>query len=351
MVEFLKTENQILRAKLPRRVEVTPAERHRLIQLGRTLRHRLRELLSIVSLRTFYRWLKAEENATPNQPHSSKGGRPKTPANVRALVLRMATENGWGFGRIVGELNKLGVTIAKTTVKAILRENGFDLGPKRGRGTWTEFVQALAKTLWACDFFQKKIWTLGGVVDYFALFFIHIGSRRVIMAGLTPNPTAVWVMQQARNLTLTFDQEVDKPTYLIRDNDDKFPARFDDIFATENMEVVRTCMRAPNMNAFIERWIQSLQLECLDHFVVFGEDHFRHLLESYLTHHNRLRPHQSLDNLPLDGHVLDPPAHWNPEQLLCSEALGGARTELGDIAATSEFCGTPSTSRIWQKKP
>jgi putative transposase len=92
-----------------------------------------------------------------------------------------------------------------------------------------------------------------------ALFFIHIGSRRVLMAGLTPNPTAVWVMQQARNLTLTFDQEVDKPAYLIRDNDDKFPARFDDIFATENMEVVRTCMRAPNMNAFIERWIQSLQ--------------------------------------------------------------------------------------------
>ena len=98
----------------------------------------------------------------PAEPRSSKGGRPRTPIDVRALVLRMAKENGWGFGRIMGELNKLGITIGKTTVKEILRENGCDLGPKRGQGTWAEFVERHAKTLWACDFFQKKIWTMGG---------------------------------------------------------------------------------------------------------------------------------------------------------------------------------------------
>lgn len=235
----------------------------------------------------------------------------------------MANEIGWGFGRIVGELKKLGIGIGKTTVKEILRENGTDLGPKRGRGTWAEFVERHAKTLWACDFFQKKIWATGGLVDYFVLFFIHVGSRRVVMTGMTPNPTAAWVAQQARNIAMEFDDQGHKPTHLIRDNDGKYPALFDSIFEEENVEVVRTCIQAPNMNAFIERWIQSLQVECLDHFVVFGEDHFRYLVTSYLDFYNGQRPHQSLDNLPLDGHVHDSPADWNSEQVICTESLGG----------------------------
>jgi putative transposase len=124
-------------------------------------------------------------------------------------------------------------------------------------------------------------------------------------------------------MTLAFDEEADKPTYVIRDNDSKYRSSFDEIFEAENVEVVRTCVQAPNMNAFIERWIQSLQVECLDHFVVFGEDHLRHLIKCYLTHYNRLRPHQALDNLPLDGHVFDSPTHWSTEQIICSESLGG----------------------------
>lgn len=134
MVDFLKNENQILRSKLPQRVDVTPAERRQLIEHGKPLGTKLRELLSIVSWRTFCRWLAAEEDGT-REPRSSKGGRPTTPTDIRALVLRMASDNGWGFGRIVGELKKLGIAVGKTTVKEILRENGYDLGPKRGRGT------------------------------------------------------------------------------------------------------------------------------------------------------------------------------------------------------------------------
>jgi putative transposase len=255
--------------------------------------------------------------------HSSRGGRPKTPLDVRALVLRMANDNGWGLGRIVGELNKLGIAIGKTTVKEILRASGFDLGPKRGQGTWTEFVERHATTLWACDFFQTKIWTMHGLVDYFALFFIQVGTRRVVMAGITPNPTAAWVIQQARNVVMTLPEQAAKPTHLIRDNDSKFTARFDAVFQAEEVEVVRTCVQAPNMNAYIERWIQALQVECLDHFVVFGEDHFRYLISEYQTHYNTVRPHQGLGNRPLDGHSLEPPTAWTPDQVHCIKSLGG----------------------------
>ncbi|MEY4384745.1 MAG: hypothetical protein RLY20_28 [Verrucomicrobiota bacterium] len=290
--------------------------------MGQKLGIKLRDVITIVTYRTFRRWLNAGD-PPPGEERSSKGGRPKTRVDVRALVLQMASENGWGFGRILGELKKLGIGIAKSTVKAILRENGFDTGPNRARGSWAEFVERHAKTLWACDFFQKKIWTTSGLVDYFVLFFIHVGSRRVFMAGMTTNPTGPWVTQQARNMAMIFPDEADEPTHLIRDNDPKFTSRFDAVFESENMEVVRTAIRAPNMNAHVERFLQSLQQECLDHFVVFGEDHFRHLINEYLTHYNGRRPHQGLDNRPLDGHSFELPTDWTHADLECTESLGG----------------------------
>lgn len=77
------------------------------------------------------------------------------------------------------------------------------------------------------------------------------------------------------------------------------------------------------MNTHMKRWLQSLQVECLDHFVVFGEDHFRHLITEYLAHYSKDRPHQGLDNKPLDGHSLKPRTGWKADQLECTESLGG----------------------------
>jgi putative transposase len=88
MLDFLKAENQILRAKLPRRIDVAANERRRLIKLGRPLGAKIRDLINIVSLRTFQRWLQADASGTPKDCYSSKGGRPRTPIDVRALVLR-----------------------------------------------------------------------------------------------------------------------------------------------------------------------------------------------------------------------------------------------------------------------
>ena len=86
----------------------------------------------------------------------------------------MARENGWGYTRILGELKKLRIrNICRNTVKNILKEHGFDLGPKRGYGTWDEFLKIHLKTLWACDVASKEVWTLKGKVQHFILFFIE----------------------------------------------------------------------------------------------------------------------------------------------------------------------------------
>src|SRR5262249_24495676 len=108
-----------------------------------------------------------------------------------------------------------------------LPDNGLDPGPCRGEGTWDEFLKRHRDTLWACDFFAKKMWTRTGLVEMFVSFFIHVGSRRVHLAGMTANPDRAWMVQQARNMALIFDQEPVKPKYLLRDRDSKFVQDFD----------------------------------------------------------------------------------------------------------------------------
>jgi putative transposase len=284
LAQYLKAENRILRDKLPERITVTAQERQRLLKYGKPLGKAIRDVITIVSPRTFARWLNDE---TPRVKHAkrSRPGRPRTPDDIRALVLRLARENAWGYTRILGELKKLGIgKISRSTVIKILKDNGLEPGPRRGEGTWDDFLKRHAATLWSCDFFSKKVWTLSGLVEVFVLFFIQVGSRRVHLAGMTANPDRAWMVQQARNMAMFFDWEPVKPKYLLRDRDSKFVKEFDAILMSEGIEVKPIGVRAPNQNAVAERFVLSARNECLDHFIVFGETHLRHVLSEYLIH-------------------------------------------------------------------
>ncbi len=120
---------------------------------------------------------------------------------IRDVVLRLARENPrWGYPRIVGELKGLGIAVSSTTVRAWLRAAGFGPVGKRREMTWREFVRAHRQSLLAVDFFTvETIW----LQRLYVLFFIELGSRRVHAAGCTPNPSAAWVIQQARQLSWT----------------------------------------------------------------------------------------------------------------------------------------------------
>ena len=111
----------------------------------------------------------------------------------------MAKSTGWGYRRILGELKKLRIyyNVSRSTICRILQEHGFDPVPKRGYGSWHEFLARHIKTVWATDFFTKQVWTLRGPVTYYVLFFINIYTRRVHVAGMTPNPAGAWMAQVA----------------------------------------------------------------------------------------------------------------------------------------------------------
>ena len=319
-VQYLKIENEILRSRLPRRVTVTPTERARLVKFGTKVGSAIKGLITIVTPRTFARWVSGAR-PKPTRAEASQSGRPPTPEEVREFVLRIAGNTGWGYTRILGELRKLGVHgVGRTTVRNVLIEAGYDPGPARGEGTWDEFINIHAKTLWASDFLSKKVWTLGGLVDYYLLFFIHLQTRRVIISAATAPPTNDRVTQQGRNFLMQVEDEGEPITDVIHDWDTKYTQRFDALLKSEKIRVHRVGPAKPNLNAHAERFVHTLKQECLDHLVVLGEKHLNHIVREFVDYYHRCRPHQGIGNRPPLDLDLPPPTSG---EVVCDERLGG----------------------------
>lgn len=325
-IQYLKTENEILRARLPKRILTTARERRRLIRAGHKLGTGIKGLISIVEPETFLKWLRAEGMHTPRQrTFKRKPGRPRTPDEVRALVIRIATETGWGYTRVLGELRKLGVRVSRQTVVNILKENQLEPGPKTGAGSWDEFLKVHAATLWQCDFFSRKIWTLKGRRQCFVLAFIHLASRKVFVTPSCFKPDAVWMKAQAEAFVAFTKANGLEAKLVTRDRDVMYRNGMIDTVLRESGITVRPHMpQSPNLQAYVERFIQTIGQECLDHFVILGQRHFNHLVREFVGYYHRHRPHQSLGNLPLG--MTGPPADGpciDPEQIVCRERLGG----------------------------
>src|SRR5262249_3475983 len=153
-----------------------------------------------------------------------------------------------------------------------------------------------AATLWATDFFSKKVIMAKGFAELYVLFFLHVGSRRAYLAGFTAHPDAAWGQRQAPDPAIHFQDEPVKPHRLLRVDTRKYTREFDAVLEAEGVEVWKVTPVSPNLNAYAERFVQSIKQECLDHFLVFGEAHLRHLCVEYLAHYHQERPHQSLKN-------------------------------------------------------
>jgi transposase InsO family protein len=270
----------------------------------------------IVTPQTLLRWhreLVRRRWTQSNRP----SGRPPVERRVRELVLRLARENPrWGYPRISGELLKLGVRVSPSTVRRLLLAVGLEPAPRRTVPSWREFLRQQASSTLACDFFTVETLTLR---RYYVLFFIELGSRRVHLAGCTTNPTGGWVTQQARNLSFT--GVLEQTRFLIHDRDSKFSHAFDEVFRSEGIKVIRTPIRAPQANAYAERFIRTVRGECLDWLLIFGRRHLEHVLSIYVTHYNRDRPHRALALVPpeaLSGG--DPPVATTIER---HDLLGG----------------------------
>src|SRR5206468_1026661 len=164
---------------------------------------------------------------------------------------------------------------------------------------------------------------------FYVLFFIELESRRVHLAGCTTNPTGAWVTQQARNLSFTGLFE--RMRFLVHDRDSKFAAAFDQVFRSEGIQVIHTPIRAPQANAYAERFVRTVRAECLDWLLIVGRCHLERVLRIYTAHYNRERPHRGLALLSPDSTDADPPRRGG--EIKRRDRLGGLIHEYHRAAA------------------
>jgi putative transposase len=321
----LRHQLEILRRQ-DKRPKLRPSDRVLMAAAGRLLPPARRHGL-LVTPQTLLRWHRELVRRRWTYP-SATPGRPSIDANTRDLVLRLARENPrWGYQRIAGELNKLGLAVSPSTVRRVLARAGLRPTPRRSGPTWREFLRTQAAGIVACDFFCVETALLR---RYYVLFFIELQTRRVHLGGITANPDGPWVTQQARNLSLA--GAFGDVRFLIRDRDAKFVAGFDEVFRTDGIEVILTPFRSPQANAHAERFVRTARTECLDWMLIRGPRHLDRVLRIYVEHYNTQRPHRALGRCP--PLATQPPAPATPHVTLeRRDQLGGLLHEYHLAAA------------------
>jgi len=323
--EYVVEENRILRNQIAGRVQLTDAERQTLAKIGKKLgKQALEEVVTIVKPSTILAWhrqLVAQKFDGSEQRKSV--GRPRVDRALEDLVVQMAKENrSWGYDRIAGALTELGYDISDQTVGNILKRRGLPSAPDRQKTTtWKEFIRMHMEVLWATDFFSTEVWTLGGLVTFYVLFFIKLDTREVRMAGVTAHPNEQWMIQVARNATMEAWGFLEPGQYLIYDRDTKYCDAFTQIIDDAGVKHLPLPPRSPWLNAFAERWVKSVKDEALSRMILFGENSLRHVLDEYVEHYHTERPHQG------NGNVIPFPVP-RPEGaadglIECRERLGG----------------------------
>lgn len=210
----------------------------------------------------------------------------------------------------------------------ILKQAGIDPAPRRDGPTWRQFLTAQAHGILATDFFCVDTLLFHRL---YVLFVVEHGTRRVHLLGITANPSAAWVAQQARNFLMDLGDRVASFKFLIRDRDSKFTDTFDAVFASEDIHILRTPVRAPQANAIAERWIGTVRRELLDRILIVNRRHLEAVLAEYVAHFNHQRPHRTLHQAaPL--RPLPPPASPTNLHLRRRDRLGGLIHEYAQVA-------------------
>jgi transposase InsO family protein len=302
----LRQQINVLRRTAPKKLSFCAVDRMIFVGLYR-LFPKICDALAIVKPDTLVRWHRAGFRSYWRWKSRRRGGRPIVPVEIRRLIREMSIANPlWGAPRIHGELLKLGIDIGQTSVaKYMARRRG---PPSQG---WKTFLNNHADGIAAMDLFVVP--TISFRLLYGLLIMGH-GRRQILWFGVTSHPTAEWMANQ---LTEACGWEK-APRYLIRDRDGVFGELFVRRLRSMGIRDRPTSPRSPWQNGFAERLIGSIRRECLDHVVVFGERHLRHVLLSYLKYYNEVRTHLSLEKDAPVSRAAEPIGH-----ILCHPVLGG----------------------------
>jgi len=302
----LRHQINILRRHSPKRQTFSAMDRLIFAGLYR-LAPTVLNALAIVKPETVIKWHRAGFRSYWRWKSRRPGGRPAVPPEIGKLIRQMSIANPlWGAPRIHGELLKLGIGVGETSVAKYMVKRREP--PSQG---WKTFLYNHADGIAAVDLFVVP--TISFRLLYGLLIMGH-GRRQILWFGVTAHPTAEWISNQVTE-ACGWEQAL---RYLIRDRDGAYGEVFIRRLRSMGIRDRPTSPRSPWQNGYAERLIGSIRRECLDHVVVLGERHLRHLLLSYMKYHNEVRTHLSLEK--------DAPVSRAVEragQILCRPILGG----------------------------
>jgi len=329
--EYLVAENRILKAHQQPGLRLSDGEKATLAEIGKRLgRKALQQVAHVAKPDTILGWFRKLVAAKFDGSKQRRSpGRPRIRSEIEDLVVRLARENsGWGYDRIVGALANLGRSVSDQTVGNILRRHGIAPAPERSQTTtWKEFIRRHMDVLAGTDFFTVEVLTWRGLVTYYVLFFIHLDSRRVCIAGITDSPDACWMRQVARNATFEELGCLSGRRYVLHDRDAKFCAEFQETLAAGGVKCLPLPARSPNLNAFAERWVRTVKEECLSKLLLFGEASLRRALSQFQEHYHTERNHQGKGNVllfPRAEELAKSRGSSEPgSSIECRERLGG----------------------------
>ena len=259
-ISYLRVENQILLEKLGhKRLILNESQKQRLAtaaaKLGKDLLRQVGTLFSPETILRWQRWFIARKY----DGSGKRGPKPKKANSIRKLVLQMAAKNpSWGYGRIYGELRKLGYDVHWQTVRRVMLDAGLLPDPdKPYKTSWKTFLQSHWDSIGAADFFSVESWGLKGLTRYLVFFVVEIATRKVQIVGIHSDPCEEQMIQWARNLTDAQDGFLKGKRVLIHDRDPLYTKKFTDTLRAAGVRCLKMPKHSPNLNDYAS-WCTSL---------------------------------------------------------------------------------------------
>lgn len=200
----------------------------------------------------------------------------------------------------------------------VLYDLGYFMERKKRNGiSWREFKKSYADVTWAADFFSVEVLSKYGILTYQVMFFVHLGSGEVFIAGASPHATSEWVISKIKQWT-----DVDSPfgtsaKFLIRDCDRRYTKEVDWYFTSIGVLPRKITPAAPVMNCQAEIFVRQIKHECLNQLPIFSERQLNMLLNNYQLYYNTQRPNIRAKG----GYIHTNGKHWKYEGKIVKESL------------------------------
>jgi len=335
-IDYLKSQVEVLveqQEKQSKRILLTNKQRMRVAAKAKRLSRKMLEQCTVLfTADTIMGWYNKLISQKYDGSHNrTKPGRPQITDEIVNLVIRFKEENPrWGYQKITDQIEYLGYTISKTSVKNILIENGYDPEPDLTvRSTWHEFLRSHWDVMTACDFFTIELMVGRKLIRCTVFFVIEFSTRKVFFTPIKLQPDGNYMKQVARILTDCEEGFLKGKRYLIHDRDPLYRSEgFYDILQSSGIEPIKLPARSPDLNSIAERFVKSVKYDCLNYLILSSVKQLEYALNQYEEYYHHERIHQSLGKIIEPKHKIDENA-----EIVCIERLGGLLKSYHRLAA------------------